>query len=90
MKLSYWNTPRAPRPPALNKPAEAEPFMTSHRDDLQPRRNPATADGDGADTACEARATSPRERWRLPTGITERELFAMHGVVYSTTREDPR
>lgn len=51
--------------------------------------SPGDRDSSGADTACEARAISARERWRLPTGLTEREMFAMHGVTYSTTKEDP-
>jgi hypothetical protein len=79
MRLSYFeNTERAPRPLTLNRSAGAKPIMTSpHRDDLQPRRNPATVSSDGADTACEARATSRLPLEAADSAISERELFAM-------------
>lgn len=84
MNLAFFEHPRAPRPPALNTPAgQSDPQC------LCARRSAATVDGGGADTACEARAPSARERWRLPTGLTEREMFNGAGVVYSTTKEDP-
>lgn len=83
MNLAFWDTARAstPRP---EQPGTGGQHVLHQCNPA----SPGDRESSGADSACGARAPSLRERWRLPTSITERELWHAAGLPYGEATHD--